>query len=157
MTPAPDLVPGERTLRSWPARCSVDPASRPVSGELILTNRRLLFATKARVFGGSRPTGSDRSTMLEGIGGANPHRSEMKIGYGDRMILEGIEIAGAVYELGREAQSRAILEEIASARRARRKELGLPDDIASCRSCGRWIAAGTSDCASCAPERKTSR
>jgi hypothetical protein len=112
--------------------------------------------TKTGLFGRSAPTESDRSLLLEELGGAAPHKSEMRIGYGDRMVIEGVEIEGIAYELGREAPSRAILAEIAAARQARRKELGLPDDIAPCRSCGRWIPAGTPLCASCAVSGKTS-
>ncbi|MGA8605174.1 MAG: hypothetical protein WB788_09005 [Thermoplasmata archaeon] len=120
----------------------------------MLTNRRLVFVSKAGLFGRSRSAAGERSLFLEGLGGAAPHRSEMRIGYGDRMILEGIEIAGTVYELGREAPSRAVLTEIAAARQARRKELGLPDDVTPCRSCGRWVPVGATLCASCAGVRK---
>jgi hypothetical protein len=149
-------LPGERTLRSWAARSPGAAANRSVSGNLILTDRRLLCVTKGGLFGRSRSPGTDRSLLLEEVGGAAPHRSEMRIGYGDRMILEGVEISGAVYELGREAPSRAILTEIGAARQARRKELGLPEDIAPCRSCGRWIPVGSTLCASCAGPRKGS-
>ncbi len=151
-----ELLPGEKSLRSWAARSSGDAPNRPASGNLVLTNRRLVFVTKGGLFGKSRSTGTDRSLRLEEVGGAAPHRSEMRIGYGDRMILEGVEIAGAVYELGRDAPSRAILTEIAAARQARRKELGLPDDISPCRSCGRWIPVGATLCASCLGPRKGS-
>ena len=140
MTPAPDLFPGERTLRSWPARAAGEAKGRSVSGELTLTSHRLLFVAKGRLLGRSRPVASDRSVSLEGIGGAAPHRSEMRVGYGDRMMLEGVEVAGAVYELGRDAPSAAVLAEIAAARQARRRELGLPDDLSVCRFCGRWVA-----------------
>ena len=78
----------------------------------------------------------------------------MRIGYGDRMVLDGVEVGGATYELGRERRSREILEATASARRARRLELGLADDIGPCRSCGRWGAAGTVLCEGCARAQK---
>jgi hypothetical protein len=157
MTPDEPFGPGERPIKSWPARAAGDKANRPVAGDLVLTNRRLLFTAKGGVLTRSRPTGSDRSIALETIGGAAPHRTEMRIGYGDRMMIEGVEIAGTVYELGREASSRAILTEIALARQLRRRELGLPDDIAPCGSCGRWIPAGSTLCASCAGVRKVAR
>jgi hypothetical protein len=156
MTSDQDLSPGERMLRSWPARTLGNATSGPASGSLVLTNRRLLFLPKSGLFGRSRPAATNRSAPLEEIGGALPHRSEMRIGYGDKMILEGIEVSGVVYELGREAPTRAILTEIALARQLRRKELGLPEDIAPCHSCGRWIPSGTRLCASCARSQKTS-
>ncbi|MGD0589066.1 MAG: hypothetical protein ABSA63_09810 [Thermoplasmata archaeon] len=154
MTPTPELSPGERILRAWPARTPTAAPGHPTSGDLFLTNRRILFMAKGGLFGRSHPPTSARSMSLEGIGGAAPHRTELRIGYGDRMVLEGIELDGAVFELGREASSRTVLAEIASARRARRKELGLPDDITPCQSCGRWNALGKGLCESCAPARK---
>ena len=157
MTPLAGLSPGERILRSWPARSPGDRAGRPVSGEISLTNHRFLFITRVGILGGSRSVTYDRSVPLETIGGAAPHRTEMRIGYGDRMILEGVDIAGATYELGREGSSRSVLTEIASARRARRNELGLPEDITACRSCGRWSAFGTTLCESCARADPVSR
>jgi len=70
------------------------------------------------------------------------------------MILEGVEVDGAVYELGRETPSRPVLELVAAAREARRTELGLEADIAPCRSCGRWVARGIPLCDSCVPRTK---
>ncbi|MGA8710857.1 MAG: hypothetical protein WB786_06480 [Thermoplasmata archaeon] len=154
MTPTPELSPGERLLRAWPARTPAATPGHPTSGNLFLTNRRLFFVAKAGLFGRSHPPTSDRPMSLEGIGGAAPHRTEMRIGYGDRMTLEGIEVDGAIYELGRAASSRTMLAEIASARRARRTELELPDDIIPCQSCGRWNALGKVLCESCVPARK---
>lgn len=150
MTPPNDLSPGERQLGSWPARSPSGDHGSPATGDLVLTNRRLLFLPKRGLFGRSGPPEAGRSLPLEGIGGAAPRRSEMRIGYGDRMILEGIEVDGTAYELGREASSRGVLEAIAAARESRRNELGLSRDTTPCRSCGRWVAAGTALCAGCA-------
>ena len=142
-------APGERIRRSWPAHSPGGPTGRPSSGALILTDRRLVFVAKPGLFGRSREAGPYRSVPLEEIGGASPHRTEMRIGYGGRMVVEGVDVAGMVYELGREVRSDLVLAEIAGARQARRKELGLPDDVAPCSSCGRWVAFGTPRCASC--------
>jgi hypothetical protein len=106
MTSPSELPPGERQLRSWVARCSGGSAGRPISGELVLTNRRLLFVAKAGRFARSSPSANDRSVPLEGVGSAAPHRTEMRIGYGDRMILEGIQVDGVRYELGRGVPTR---------------------------------------------------
>jgi len=141
-------------IRSWTVRFSGDANSRAASGELTLTNRRLVFTAKSGLFGRSRTASPVSSVPLEGIGGGAPHPTEMRIGYGDRMVLDGVEIGGATYELGRERRSREILEAVATARRARRVELGLSDDISPCRSCGRWGAAGTSLCEGCARAQK---
>jgi hypothetical protein len=150
MTPEADLEPGERVLASWSARVPGRGSARAVTGTLRLTNHRLVFAEKSGLLGRSRSPTTSLSVPLEGIGGAAPHRSEMRIGYGDRMVIEGIEIAGLTYELGREVSSRAVLERIASARELRRTELGLAHDLETCRSCGRWIAKGAAVCSSCA-------
>ncbi|MGP8075389.1 MAG: hypothetical protein ACLP8Y_01420 [Thermoplasmata archaeon] len=155
MTRLPELSPGERILRSWPVRTPGAADGRAASGDLFLTNRRLLFIAKAGLLGRSHPPTSDRSISLEGVGGAAPRRTEMRIGYGDRMILEGVDVDGAVYELGREASSRTMLAEISTARRARRAELGLSDDISTCQSCGRWNALEKIFCESCARARKS--
>lgn len=152
-----ELFAGEQTLRSWPARLLGDATTRPTSGTLVLTDRRLLFVAKVGLFGRSPPRGNVRSVLLEELGGAAPHQSEMRIGYGDRMVLEGVEFAGVAYELGREPPGQLVLNEVAAARQRRRRELGLPDDIAPCRSCGRWIPSGTGLCASCLRSRKPSR
>jgi hypothetical protein len=157
MTAGADLAPGELVLRSWPARFSGGANSRPTSGELTLTNRRLFFSARAGFFGRSRTGSPVSSVPLENIGGGAPHPTEMPIGYGDRMILDGVDVGGATYELGRERRSQEILQAIASARRARRLELGLADDISPCRSCGRWGAAGTTLCEGCARAQKVPR
>jgi hypothetical protein len=156
MTADAALGPGERLLATWSARVAGSGTVRPASGDLVLTNRRLVFVAKGGVFARSRPAGSDRSLPLETVGGAAPHRSEMRIGYGDRMVIDGIEVGGAVYELGREGNSRATLTAIAAARELRRRELGLPDDLTACGSCGRWVPFGTNRCASCVNARAVS-
>jgi len=157
MTPEPELEPGERLIATWPARALSTPGARPVSGSLQLTDRRLLFLGKSGLFGRSRSPAHDRSVPLERIGGADPHPFELPIGYGDRMVLAGIDIAGSTYELGREASSMRVLEQIASARELRRRGLGLPDDVQSCSSCGRWVAKGTPVCAKCARSQPSLR
>jgi len=154
MTSSPALTPGERVVRTWPARSPGSTAGRSVSGDLVLTNHRLLFVPKAGFFGGSRTAGAGRSVPLEEIGGAAPHRTEMRIGYGDRMTIEGVVVGGESYELGRDQPARLILGEIAAARRARRREVGLPEDLADCRSCGRWVSTGQPLCTICAANRE---
>jgi len=154
MTSSPALTPGERVVRTWPARSPGSTAGRSVSGDLVLTNHRLLFVPKAGFFGGSRTAGAGRSVPLEEIGGAAPHRNEMRIGYGDRMTIEGVEVGGVSYELGRDMPARLILGEIAAARRARRGEVGLPEDLADCRSCGRWVSTGQLLFTRCAANRE---
>jgi len=144
------LAPGEHEIRVWSARAlGKSPGTSP-SGQLFLTNRRLAFVERGGLLGRPRPLEGGRSVPLETIGGAGPHQSELRIGYGDRMVIEGIEIAGLVYELGREVRSQVVLVEIAIARQVRRRELGLADDLQPCRACGRWVPLGTKLCASCA-------
>ena len=150
MTDAPSLEPGERLVAAWPVRAVTSPGARPLPGTLQLTDRRLLFLARSGVLGRTRASALDRSVPLEGIGGANPHTTELAIGYGDRMVLAGVEIAGSTYEMGREASSQKVLELIATTRAERRTVLGLPDDVRSCRSCGRWVAKGTPICSNCA-------
>lgn len=157
MTPGPDDSSTERTLRSWPARRVASGGARSVSGELVLTDRRLRFVPRSGLFGRSGSGGDGASTPLEEIGRGVPHRTEMRIGYGDRMILEGITIGEETYEFGREPTSQSALTEIASVRQARRRALALPDDLVACRSCGRWIPVGRILCESCAAPRDAGR
>ena len=157
MTPGPRLEAGERVLRSWPARSLGNTTTRASSGELVLTTQAIRFEPRPGLFGGARSGRTGRRSPLEHVASASPHRSELRIGYGDRVVFEGVIVAGITYEFGQGIRSRAVLEEIAVARQLRRRELGLPDDLAPCRSCGRWIATESFLCPACSTLRSPSR
>jgi len=155
MTPDANPSDPERILHRWPVRFVGSADSPAESGELVLTERSLRFEPRRGIFSRSRAGAMPASALLETIGEAGPYRTVMRIGYGDRMIVEGATFAGRNYEFGRELTGRAVLTEVALTRAARRKELGLPNDRWPCPKCGRWVSTGPGVCGSCGGSART--
>ena len=122
-----DLEAEERLLCVWrgePVRPSGD-TDRP--GWLVLTDRRLVFFRRLGFWGTGRPEKPPLFVRrLEEIRSVEPQRLWMRIGYGDRVEMEGVAIDGWAVRLDRATPSRGLIEEIDRARRARRTALGLP-------------------------------
>lgn len=122
-----DLEPEERLLQLWPGEPARPDGNVDRPGWLVLTDRRLLFFRRVGRWGSGRlerpPLFARR---LEEIRSLERRTLWMKIGYGDRVGMEGIAIDGWAVRLGREAPSSEMTEHIHRARRARRAALGLP-------------------------------
>ncbi|MGA7923581.1 MAG: hypothetical protein WCA77_06355 [Thermoplasmata archaeon] len=144
------MANGEHVVHSWPAQIlrGDKPSSR--QGLLVLTDRRCLFLHRVGFLTGRKfEMDSSLAWPLSEIQTAFPKRFTLSIGYGDRMDINGLEIQGRNFHLDREMSARAILLEIAKARRSRLSELGTPGQLFSCGTCGAWSAVPSRRCAQC--------
>jgi hypothetical protein len=146
----PGLGPGERVVGSWPAQLVQSGEKVSGRGWLILTNQRCLFFRRAGLFGGQRlemaPTFTSR---LEDLSTGRPRRFFLRIGYGDKMEIGGIEIGSHEFQLDRESAPMRVLWEISNARAARLRELGMADTSAVCTACGTWSPKLVARCSEC--------
>jgi hypothetical protein len=146
----PGLTPGERVIGSWPAQRVEVGTSSQRRGVLVLTNLRSLFLVRAGLLGGRRIVEQPVfAAALQDLNAANPNRSYLRIGYGDRMEIPGLVLAGHGFQLDRETPSRNVLLHIASARVARLMELGEPVPPVACSACGAWGSEPAPRCSSC--------
>jgi hypothetical protein len=117
---------------------------------LVLTNRRCLFLRRAGLLGGRRfEKDPVFSRALEDLPAARPHRFYLRIGYGDRMEIPGLDLAGHEFQLDRETPSRNVLRQIAAARATRLAELRNPISGGVCNACGAWSSESSSRCPAC--------
>ncbi len=112
----------ERVVRHWPAESARADGEADRSGWLILTDRRLLFVRR----GGWRARAQDAESPdvtlpLESIRQIEARPFQMRIGYGDRVVIPGIAIDGHAFRLPRETPAeevRFVLEQAARSRRS---------------------------------------
>jgi hypothetical protein len=151
----PGLGPGERVISSWSAQAVEGGNVSLRRGLLVLTNRRCLFLRRAGLLGGRRfEKDPVFAAALERLRTASPHRFYLRIGYGDRMEIPGINLTGHEFQLDRETPSRSVLLRIADARASRLAELRDPISGGVCNACGAWSAEPSDRCAICgAPYR----
>jgi hypothetical protein len=121
----PGLNPGEQVVHAWPAQAVLAGEASLRRGRLVLTNHRCLFFRRAGVFNGHRLERAPVfATQLEDLASAHPRRFFLRIGYGDRMEVGGVEVSGREFQLDRDTDPLEILAEIAKARTVRLAELG---------------------------------
>jgi hypothetical protein len=119
----PGLGPEERIVHAWPAQSVQAGEVSLRRGLLVLTNQRCLFLRRAGMLSGRRFESSPAfATPLEALTSAHPRRFTLRIGYGDRMEIGGVEISGREFQLDRETDPLEILAEIAKARTGRLTE-----------------------------------
>lgn len=119
-----ELEPGEKLRGRW----RVEPVGPDGSVEgtvwLVLTDRTLRIypggglLSRGRI--GKSPTWVRR---LEGLGSVDRERYELKIGYGDRVLLEGLSLEGTHLRFPRGLSAVQVRAQVEQARRARREEL----------------------------------
>ncbi len=117
--PSFPVAENEAVLRRWVAEL-VGPGESVVSGELVLTDRQCAFVP-ARGFL-RRPRGRSDATVrwrLEEVRTFSSRRFFLRIGYGDRIELGGVEINGTEFRLGRVTRPEEVLEAIQDARSRR--------------------------------------
>jgi hypothetical protein len=118
---------GERWLGAWPVEAALPDGGTGPSGWLVLTSRRTAFYRKLGLFGSGRLEKPPQfSWPLEDVRSVESRRYEMKIGYGDRLVIPGVAVNGQGFRLNRETPSPGVVEALERARKARRSELGLP-------------------------------
>lgn len=121
----PGLGPGERVLGVWPAQAVQGGEASLRRGRLVLTTHRCSFLRRARLLSGNRwEKDPVFTTRLEDLTSAHPRQFHLRIGYGDRIEIGGLEIGGCEFQLDRGTDPLEILAEIAKARAGRIAELG---------------------------------
>jgi hypothetical protein len=121
------LGPDERIVKSWPGQATKPGESTWRRGRLILTDRRCLIFLREGLFNRERLANKPIFVVsLERLDSLGPRQFFLRIGYGDKMEIGGIELNGQEFQLGRESAPLEVVSDIAKARTARLKDLSGP-------------------------------
>lgn len=111
------LEDGETLTSSWPVEAVRAPGSRGTPGWLVLTDRRVLFYRRGGLLGGrSAVHPPEWSTPLGELQTVSACQFTIRIGYGDQVLLPGVELDGHRFILNRETPSAPVLAAIGAAR-----------------------------------------